>query len=85
MDQHQLSYLLNSAITTKEWINKSIHDSRAKDYSSPYRKMVYENFAEMNEVVGKLEDNSFINQQIESLTIFKKDILAIKKRFKIKN
>ncbi len=85
IDQHQLSYLLNAAITTKEWINKSIHDSRAKDYSSPFRKMVYENFAEMNEVIGKLEDNSFINQQIKELNNFKKDILSIKKRFKLKN
>jgi len=85
IDQHQLSYLLNAAVTTKEWINKSIHDSRAKDYSNPFRKMVYENFAEMNEVVGKLEDNSFINQQIKELSSFKKEILAIKKAFKIKN
>jgi len=85
LDQHQLSYLLNAAVTTKEWINKSIHDSRAKDYSNPFRKMVYENFAEMNKVIGKLEDNSFLNQQIEELNSFKKDILTIKKEFKIKN
>jgi hypothetical protein len=47
--------------------------------------MVYENFAEMNAVVGKLEDNSFIKDQNESLSIFKKEIEQIKKAFKIKN
>ena len=84
IDPHQLSYLLNAVVTTKEWITKGIHDSRAKDYSNPYRKMVYESFAEMNEVVGKLEDNSFIKQQILELEQFKKDILQVKKKFKLK-
>ncbi len=85
MDAHQLYYFLDAAINTKEWITKSIYDSRAKDYSNPFRKMVYENFAEMNEVVGKLEDNSFIKEQNESLGKFKKEIQQIKKSFKIKN
>jgi hypothetical protein len=85
MDEHQFSNLLNSVIATKEWMTKCIYDSRAKDYVNPFRKMVYENFAEMNEVVGKLEENSFIKDQNESLAIFKTAILQIKKTFKIKN
>ncbi|MDP1844231.1 MAG: DUF4954 family protein [Sediminibacterium sp.] len=84
IDEHQISYLLNAAVTTKEWITKGIYDSRAKDYSNPFRKMVYESFAEMNEVVGKLEENSFIRQQISALETFKQDIKSIKKRLKLK-
>jgi len=84
LDEHQLAYLLNAAVTTKEWITKGIHDSRAKDYSNPFRKMVYESFAEMNEVVGKLENNSFIKDQNSQLAAFKKEIQALKKKFKIK-
>jgi NDP-sugar pyrophosphorylase family protein len=84
LDEHQLAYLLNTAVTTKEWITKGIHDSRAKDYSNPFRKMVYESFAEMNEVVGKLENNSFIKDQNNQLAAFKKEIQALKKKFKIK-
>ncbi|MDP3392729.1 DUF4954 family protein [Sediminibacterium sp.] len=80
LDEHQLSYLLNSAVATMEWITKGIHDSRAKDYSNPFRKMVYESFAEMNEVVGKLEDNSFIKEQIMELKSFKKEISSLKKQ-----
>ncbi len=84
LDEHQLAYLLNTAVTTKEWITKGIHDSRAKDYSNPFRKMVYESFAEMNEVVGKLENNSFIKDQNIQLAAFKKEIQALKKKFSIK-
>ena len=84
IDTHQFANLLNSIITTKEWMTKGIHDSRAKDYTNPYRKMVYESIGEMNEVLGKLEENSFIKQQIEELKSFKTGISSLKKKFKIK-
>lgn len=35
-------------------------DSRRKDYENPYRKMVYDNEAEMDAVIGKFEENEFI-------------------------
>jgi hypothetical protein len=85
IDAHQFSGFLNSVVATKEWLTKGIHDSRAKDYTNPYRKMVYENMGEMNEVLGKLEENSFIKQQIAELKKFKTEIAAIKKKFKIKS
>ncbi len=66
--------LLAETITTKEWMTNGILKSREKDYTNPYRKMVYENNNEMNKVLGKLEDNSFIQTQFEQLAIFKKDI-----------
>ena len=84
MDAHQFASLLNAVVATKEWMTKGIYDSRAKDYTNPYRKMVYESMGEMNEVVGKLEDNNFIKQQIEELKSFKAGIIALKKKFKIK-
>lgn len=83
LDKHQINYLLNSAVSTMEWMTKGIYDSRAKDYSNPFRKMVYESFAEMNEVVGKLEDNSFIKEQIGELKSFKKEISSLKKQLGI--
>ncbi|MEN9599404.1 MAG: hypothetical protein RL596_1723 [Bacteroidota bacterium] len=84
IDAHQLTALFTSYINTKEWITKSIHDSRAKDYSNPYRKMVYDSFGEMVKVNGKLEENSFINEQIADLAAAKKQIAAVKKKFKLK-
>jgi hypothetical protein len=84
MDPYQFTNLLNAAIATKEWMTRCIHDSRAKDYTNPFRKMVYESFAEMNTVTGRLQDNSFINQQISELENFKKEITALKKKFRLK-
>lgn len=84
IDSHQLAVLLNQAIVTKEWMTKGIYDSRSKDYQNPFRKMVYESFAEMNTIIGKLEDNGFIQQQIAALDSFKKQVVSIKKSFKIK-
>lgn len=79
--KQQFNSLLDAMISTKEWMAKGIYDSKAKDYSNPYRKMVYDTTAEMNAVVGKLEDNSFIKDQVAELKIFKKEIAALKKQF----
>jgi hypothetical protein len=85
MDAHQFSNLLNGVVVTKEWITKGIKDSRAKDYTNPYRKMVYESIGEMNEVLGKLEENSFINQQMEELKGFKSEIAFLRRKFKVRD
>jgi hypothetical protein len=49
-------------------MTRNIYESRAKDYQNDFRKMVYNNEKEMEAVVGKLEDNVFINQQQHELT-----------------
>jgi hypothetical protein len=81
INKQQFNSLLDAMISTKEWMAKGIYDSKAKDYSNPYRKMVYDTTAEMNAVVGKLEDNSFIKDQVAALKIYKKEIATIKKQF----
>jgi hypothetical protein len=58
---------------------KGIISARAKDYENPFRTMVYENREEMNEVIGALEDNSFINQQQEELIKLRSQVGAILK------
>jgi hypothetical protein len=55
--------LLLQSAATAEWIAKGIFSSREKDYLDPFRKMVYENQAEMDQVIGKLDENSFIKNQ----------------------
>jgi hypothetical protein len=71
-DSKQLSkgiviQLLKDALATKEWMVKGIYDSRAKDYTNPFRKMVYASTKEMEAVTGKLNENSFILQQQQEL------------------
>ncbi len=69
--------LLKQAVATRAWMCKGIYDSRAKDYSSPFRKMIYDTNEEMNKVIGRLEDNSFIQQQLADLDMLKKEVRAV--------
>ncbi len=77
-----LKELLKQALDTKEWMCKGIFDSRAKDYSNPFRKMVYDTNEEMNKVIGRLEDNSFIQQQLADLDLMKKQVKAVLRKIK---
>lgn len=74
---------LNDYFEIKKDITARIQNTRAKDYSNPFRKMVYENEAEMNAVVGSLKDNGFINDQNKALSDLEKQILSIKKDLKL--
>lgn len=78
-----LASLLQQAVDTKTWMVANIYESRAKDYQGEFRKMIYDNEAEMDSVVGKLEDNVFINQQKEELEQFKNKISQIRERFNL--
>jgi hypothetical protein len=73
--------LLKKSIDTKTWMSKGIYESRAKDYNNPFRKMVYESQDEMNAVIGKIEDNHFIQDQFKELEEFKKSVKGLVKKF----
>ena len=73
--------LLEESIRTKEWMTLGIYESRAKDYRNPFRKMVYDTEAEMEKVIGKLKENSFILQQQEELAAFRKQVTELSARF----
>lgn len=73
--------LFDEALETKKWICDEIYNSRSKDYHNPFRLMVYENEEEMNEVVGRLEDNSFINQQSAEFEGFQNKVQEFKVQF----
>ena len=75
--------LLERSIATKEWMTKGIYDSRAKDYTNPFRKMVYTSTEEMNTVVGSLAANSFIRQEKEALKKYRSAAEALIKKFKL--
>lgn len=71
LDALRFKELLYSTVGIKEWMVKNIYESRAKDYQSEFRKMIYGNDQEMEVVVGRLEDNVFINQQKDELKQFR--------------
>lgn len=62
--------LLEQARTTNQWMTEQILRSREKDYQNAFRQMVYDNTEEMEKVIGKLADNSFIKQQNKESRIF---------------
>ena len=76
-----IKQLLLQSIETQEWIAQSIFDSRLKDYSNPFRSMVYESQEEMNKVIGRLDDNTFIRQQADALESHKRSVHATLKSF----
>jgi hypothetical protein len=69
---------LNISSAVKEWMAKGIYEARAKDYQNKFRKLVYDTNEEMNKVIGKLEDNSFIKQTQVELNKYKEKIAAAK-------
>lgn len=75
--------VLQRALVTKEWMSNEIYKSREKDYTNPFRKMVYETKREMETVIGKLEDNTFIQQQLAELDIFKIKVTGIIKKLQL--
>ncbi|MBX2921189.1 MAG: DUF4954 family protein [Chitinophagaceae bacterium] len=75
--------LLQKAVETKAWLTEGIFESRAKDYSNAFRQMVYDNQQEMDQVVGKLEDNSFIAMQRKDLKTFKQQVNLLMKEMKL--
>lgn len=77
-----LQQLLQQLLVSREWMVKGIYESRAKDYTNPFRKMVYDTADEMNTVLGKLEDNSFIQQQYAALDELKKQVKSACRKFK---
>jgi len=51
---------LTLVLDIHHWIEEQIYESRAKDYRNQFKKATFRNQAEMEQVLGKPEDNSFI-------------------------
>lgn len=75
----ELLRLIDKTVSTKGYITNNIYETRAKDYENAFRKMVYDTEKEMEKVLGKLKDNSFINDQRNENAVFLKKAEALKK------
>lgn len=78
MNKKTFVSLLNELHATRQWIVDEIVASRRKDYSNPFRKMMYDNQAEMDKVVGKFTDNSFVMQQRSAFEAFAAEMQTLK-------
>ncbi|HLT42283.1 MAG TPA: DUF4954 family protein [Sphingobacteriaceae bacterium] len=66
--------------STKKWMVESVESSRKKDYTNPFRKMMHDNQEELDEVLGKFEDNEFIKDQKAEFQVFKKNLSTFSKK-----
>ena len=82
LDKPRMIALLWEAVETKAWMVEGIYSSREKDYSNPFRGMVYDSENEMEAVIGSLEDNSFIAQERKNLEEFTLQVEALAARLK---
>lgn len=77
----QIRDLLHLYIQHEQTILDAIIVSREKDYTSSFRKMMYDSDEEMNEVLGAFKDNSFIQQKEKELQELKDTIVTLLLRF----
>lgn len=82
-DKKVFKELLQQVLATREWMVKGIYESRAKDHHKPFRKMVYETKKEMDQVIGRLEVNGFIKQQISEMKTYQEKVKVLAKKFKL--
>jgi len=69
-DNSNINILHEKFVEVCQYISEQTYKSRAKDYSNPFRMCTYDNSEEMEEVVGKLENNDFIahiNKEMNNL------------------
>lgn len=75
--QKLLSQTLKQALLIKKEMTKNIADTRAKDYSNPFRQMLYDTDKEMEQVLGALKDNQFIKEQQTATDMFEAAVSAV--------
>ena len=79
----KLLELLNEGVKTMDWISQEIYASRKKDYENPFRKMAYENEKEMTQVMGSMEDNSFITIKKRETKEFKSAVRKLVRHIQV--
>lgn len=65
VDKQALTALATDGKRLAEYVKTQIYQSRLKDYRDPFRKMLYENDEEMDQVVGRMDDNEFIDYSVK--------------------
>ncbi|AEJ20749.1 DUF4954 family protein [Gracilinema caldarium] len=80
MQGGDLQKLLQEGRETRRWIEAEVYKSRAKDWRDPFKKMTFRNEAEMEAVLGRVEDNPFINMARKETQAFEQRLDALETR-----
>lgn len=65
---------LTEAARIADYICEQVYASRKKDYDNPFRRATFANAAEMQAVVGTIDDNSFVKQTRADTELFQERI-----------
>jgi len=71
---------LDTVLEIRNLIDEQIYESRAKDYVNPFKKATFRNTEEMEQVLGKPQENSFIRLVRNDGKSFKEMIERVKGR-----
>jgi len=71
---------LDKAVEIQKYICEQTYQTRLKDFENHFRQMTYRNSAEMQAVIGTIEDNSFVKQVREETAALEKLVNTIKRR-----
>ncbi|MCL2214321.1 MAG: DUF4954 family protein [Treponema sp.] len=74
---------LDAVLEIRRHMETQIYDSREKDYHNRYKKATFRNQAEMEQVLGKPDDNPFIRIIRKESDVFKNMIERVKLRLSI--
>jgi hypothetical protein len=71
---------LEQAVRTQEYVEEQVYQTRAKDYSNPFRQTTFRNAAEMQAVFGPLEQNSFVKQTRKETAALRELVDTVRRR-----
>jgi len=71
---------LDDAVAIQQEIADQVYATRKKDFDNPFQRMVYESDAELEAVLGTIEDNSFVAQTREDTERFTARVAAARDR-----
>ena len=80
LDRPAWFVFLDRAASTKESMADQTRASRGKDYSAPFRRMTFDSQAEMEAVVGSIDENDFVQQMRAEAEQFRREVETVKQR-----
>jgi hypothetical protein len=69
---------LDEAVRIQQYVRDQVYESRAKDFDNPFRQTTFRNAAEMQAVLGTIDDNGFVKLVRKEAQEFKKLVKAAK-------
>jgi hypothetical protein len=78
-----LNELLRQFIRIEQDNLSKLIDSRKKDHSNAFRQMVYDNTEEMDAVIGKFEENSFIKLEAKNWNTLQRNVKRLIKSWEL--